>query len=123
VCKRKIDSSYPVHVRKAKHIVDGDEDILADLLSTFLEHLPEQMQFIQEAVENGDGDSLKFYTHQLKGGLRNFAADEASTTASALEAAGAKREFQEARHVLSELRQEVEILKKYIKNNAWKEFF
>lgn len=123
MCGRKIDSSYPVHVLKAKHIVDGDEEIFSDLLSTFLEHLPGQMQFIQEAVENEDGDSLKFYTHQLKGGLRNFAADEASKTAFALEAAGAKREFQEARHVLPELRKEMEILKKYIKIGAWKEFF
>lgn len=123
MCGRKVDNNYPIRVRKAKHVVDGDEEIFAELLDTFLEHLPEQMRLIETALEHMDDEQLRFYAHQLKGGLKNFAAEEASESAFALETAGSNKEFRKARKLVSLLQKEVEILKNYIKIGAWKKFF
>jgi HPt (histidine-containing phosphotransfer) domain-containing protein len=123
VHSREVDKNYPIQVRKAKHVVDGDEEIFAELLETFLEHLPEQMRPLETALEHMDDEKLRFYAHQLKGGLKNFAAEEASERAFALETAALKKEFEKARELLPLLQKEVENLKNYIKIGAWKKFF
>lgn len=117
------DKTYPVNIPAAKAIVDGDGDIFRELLEIFLEHLPEQMGSLHSAITAEDGKNVRFFAHQIKGAMRNFAADEACDAAYRLEKAGKEQDFSKIDEYLSELRNETAVLKKYIEKKEWRKYF
>jgi two-component system, sensor histidine kinase and response regulator len=114
---------YPLNVRTAREVVDGDEEILEELFQIFIEHLPEQLEKIRTAVWKDDGGTVQFYAHQIKGAMRNFAAEEACTRAYALEKAGKEDNLAGSRVLFRNLTEEIEVLKKYIDKKGWKKYF
>ncbi len=116
-------STYPVNVSGACNVVDGDEEMLTDLFDIFLEHVPEQLKQLEKAVDNRNGENIQFYAHQIKGAMRNFAAETACTAAYQLEKAGKTGDFTNIQPLFADLQREIEVVKKYIEKKEWKKYF
>jgi HPt (histidine-containing phosphotransfer) domain-containing protein len=120
---KKWTALYPLNVRTARGVVDGDEEILEELFQIFLEHLPEQLEKMRTAVRENDGKGVRFSAHQIKGAMRNFAAEEACKRAYALEKAGKEGNLAGARELFRNLTEEIGVVKNYIDKKGWKKYF
>ncbi len=65
--------------------VDGDRELLRELLSLFKQKFPNSFEDLQQAMAHGDIAQVAVLSHTLKGVLLNLAAAEAADSASRLE--------------------------------------
>lgn len=68
--------------------VDGDMELLAEMVEIFLEDCPGLLTGIQKAIESQDVEALEYSAHTLKGAVGNFAAVGAFEAAFKLEEMG-----------------------------------
>ena len=88
--------------------MDGDVDLLKDLLALFLEGLPKMLGDLREAVTARDAKAIEFTAHELKGSVGNFAAHPAFGAALKLEAIGRDGKLCEAEQAYAELENEID---------------
>lgn len=72
--------------------VDGDRELLREIIEAFMEECPRLMREIESAVGRTDVDTLRRAAHTVKGGLRTFGAGTAQDLAEKLEQMGRRRE-------------------------------
>lgn len=113
----------PINISKASAIVDGDVVLFSELLDIFFEGYPNQADEIGRAIENNDPVTLRYFAHQLKGGLRNFAAERACEAAYELEKAGENGKAAGSEEKFVALRHEIEKIEEYYKSGVWKKEF
>lgn len=78
--------SYPiVDWKTALEAVQGDRELLQDVVSAFLEEYQDLIVEIQNALEQQDAKTVRRVAHTIKGSMRCFAAHEACEVAYALE--------------------------------------
>ena len=68
------DDSSPVDLDIALARMDGDKELLEELLQIFLEDYPRLLDEIGSAIDRGDGKQLERAAHSLKGSVGNFGA-------------------------------------------------
>ena len=68
--------------------VEGDGELLLEIVEVFLEDSPRLISRLREAVESQDLRSLELAAHTLKGSLGNFCAPAAYAAAVKLEEIG-----------------------------------
>ena len=78
----------PVDWKGLLTMLDGDREFARGLLETFLEHLPDQREPLEAAVDSGDAQSMSRAAHKLKGSLQSIRARDAAESALALETQG-----------------------------------
>jgi HPt (histidine-containing phosphotransfer) domain-containing protein len=66
-------------------VVDGDRELLRELIEAFLEECPRYMLDIDSAIKRNDPETLRRAAHTVKGGMRHFGAGPAIETAERLE--------------------------------------
>jgi HPt (histidine-containing phosphotransfer) domain-containing protein len=76
--------------------LSGDEDLLADVVTMFLEDCPVRVAALHLAAEARDAGRLQTEAHALKGAAANLSAYGVSNAAGALERIGAERRLDEA---------------------------
>lgn len=81
----------------------GDEEMLADVATMFVQFLPDMESRLRLAVEDGDANSLREVAHQMKSRLGYFCASELQQTAAELENCGRENELDSAGDLLSGL--------------------
>jgi two-component system, sensor histidine kinase and response regulator len=70
--------------------VDGNVELLRELVAIFVEDCPKWMTDIRAAIKRGDALGLRYSAHQLRGSVSNFGTPAAYQSACQLEqAAGA----------------------------------
>lgn len=67
--------------------VEGDEDLLRELLALFQEDLPGSREALQTAIKGGDLGEIERAAHRLKGMLANLSARSAASFAAEIESA------------------------------------
>lgn len=72
--------------------VEGDRELLRDLLSIFKEEFPQRRLALREAVESLEAARVVLEAHSLKGMLANLAAGEAAKAVAELERLGRNNE-------------------------------
>ena len=87
--------------------VDGDQELLGEMIDLFLESCPKLLSDIEQAVERRDQDSLQRAAHTLKGSVGNFCAEPAQAAASGLETLGRNGELAGAPEAYRQLAQEI----------------
>ncbi len=92
--------------------VDGDMDLLREVVGLFLEEYPKTMDEIRAAIDGGDPRRLNLAAHSLKGSVGNFGARSTFDAALRLEMMGKDRELGGAEAVYSFLAEEMERLGK-----------
>ena len=87
--------------------VDGDRELLWELIAAMREDLPKQLQLIKESLSTASADGLQRAGHTLKGAFANLAAHSARDLAARLEAMGRAGELSEAGLVFNQLQSEL----------------
>jgi len=90
--------------------VEGDRNLLRDLVDAFLGEAPQLLREIKRAVKCGDCDKLFTAAHTLKGAASILEAQKASQTAEKLESSGEQQDLSEAGNLLITLTAEVRSL-------------
>jgi two-component system, sensor histidine kinase and response regulator len=87
--------------------VEGDQELLAELVGLFLEDCPKQMAALQQAVEIHDRKSIERIAHSLKGAIGSFAARPAYDALLRLEELGRQDDFAGTRQACLDLENEI----------------
>ncbi len=92
--------------------VNGDKDLLREVVRIFLEESPGMMAEIETAIDEKDADRLDRAAHAIKGSVGNFGARKAHDLARRLEMLGKGNRLHGAWHAYAELSKEIERLGK-----------
>ena len=65
--------------------VNGDRELLSDLIQAFLDESPGLLSSLKEALSQDDAETFRTAAHTLKGSLRYLGAEEAFEVAFRLE--------------------------------------
>ena len=79
---------------------------LAELVEIFVESLPERVESLRQAFEQGDWETLRRTAHQIKGAAGSYGFDPLSPSAAQLEqriGAGEDQDVEAIRQALDEL--------------------
>jgi two-component system sensor histidine kinase/response regulator len=87
--------------------VDGDLELVKELVALFLEDCPELVRQIKEAIIKKDAQALQHSAHTLKGSVGNFCAKFAYDAAYALEVMGRDQDFSQSEAALALLEKEL----------------
>ena len=89
-------------------LVDGDLELLAEIVELFLDSSATQMGEIRKAVSENNAQALVASAHSLKGAIGNFGPSEAYEEAKNLEMLGRSGELQGAAEMLEKLEKQME---------------
>jgi HPt (histidine-containing phosphotransfer) domain-containing protein len=67
-------------------LMDGDRELLLELIDVFLEDAPQRIQAVRRALAAHDAEALYRAAHALKGSAGNFGAPDVVSRAIRLEA-------------------------------------
>jgi CheY-like chemotaxis protein len=85
---------------------DGDEELMAELVSIFRDNTPQILRAVGEAVKKGDAPALATQAHKLLSSLGVFGAGRARTLALRLEKHAEENDFGGAGERFTELERE-----------------
>ena len=89
--------------KKALASLDGDTDLLCEVIDIFLETCPELLDAVRKAVEKRDAEAVERAAHSLKGAVATLSALDAAATAQRLETMGREGGLAEAQEVCAML--------------------
>ncbi|MCA9155400.1 MAG: response regulator, partial [Planctomycetales bacterium] len=101
------DETHDFDWSTALNVVQGDQDLLRELVDAFLTECPRLMQEIEVALEQNDAEQLRIAAHTLKGSVRYFGAEAAMSVAFDLELAGKEGRFSGVDGKLAQLQDEL----------------
>jgi CheY-like chemotaxis protein/HPt (histidine-containing phosphotransfer) domain-containing protein len=90
--------------------IDGNRQILRELVRLFLGDFPQRMAEIKQAINRGDGEAVARAAHTLKGSVGNFAAQTAFAAAQNMEAVGKSGNLDVAKQAFLTLEAELALL-------------
>jgi len=96
--------------------VEGDVELLGELVALFLKELPEMLANLRDAVTAGDASAIERAAHKLKGSVGNFSAQPAFAAALKLEVLGRDANLSETEPAYAELENEFKRLKSAMAN-------
>ncbi len=67
-------------------LMEGDRDLLQELIDVFLEDAPQRIEGVRRALADRDAEALYKAAHALKGSAGNFGAPKVVSRANRLEA-------------------------------------
>jgi PAS domain S-box-containing protein len=91
--------------------VDGDRQLLNEIIQLFLDSYPARLSEIREAIARGDCQTLERAAHAIKGALTNLSAQAAVEAALTLEMMGREQDIHGAENACATLETEVERLR------------
>jgi CheY-like chemotaxis protein len=109
----------PIDLPAALRIVDGNHDLLLDLIAMFLEDYPKSVEELQEAITAGDAQRTERLAHSLKGAVSSFGAHGAYNLAHDLECRGHQGELGNASSILRQLVHELERIAIFATEHQW----
>lgn len=87
--------------------IDGDIELLRELIEVFSQEGPRMMARIEEAIHQGSPKDLEKAGHKMKGSVLQFSAAAAAAVAARLEEKGRSGSVAGAEPLVEQLRQEV----------------
>jgi CheY-like chemotaxis protein/HPt (histidine-containing phosphotransfer) domain-containing protein len=96
--------------------VDGDEELLEELVTIFLDNSLQLMNEIRESLARGDSKRLRHAAHTLKGSAANFGTSPVCEEAARLEMMGHNEDLTGAEAVWAELEEAMKNLKLVLKS-------
>ena len=114
VLRENVDDPAPVSKSQLVAAVDGDADLLKEIVGIFLEECSELVSKIRAAISSHDSQTLVRSAHTLKGSVGYFGAEEVIKNASELERMGREKNFNDAEQVFLLLEKRLEHIKPLI---------
>ena len=87
--------------------VEGDHELLREVVGLFLVETPELLAAIRDSIMRGDGQMLELAAHSVKGAARSFGAYAACEAALKLEEMGREGDLTQAESASAELDREI----------------
>jgi CheY-like chemotaxis protein len=87
--------------------VEGDQELLAEMIGLFQEGAPHLLSAMREALQNGDMAALEMSAHSLKGAVGNLTAKAAAAAALQLEKDAKNKNAESAEESLMEVERAV----------------
>jgi PAS domain S-box-containing protein len=94
--------------QRAMDVVQGDRDLLRDVISTFLDECNSMVNAIRLSIAEKNREALHRSAHTLKGSMRYFGADESYERCLELENMGKDSQFEAAAELLPRLEIELD---------------
>ena len=101
--------------KKTLEQVDGDQDMLKEIIGIYSKEYPEQLQQIQEGLKKNDAITVAEVAHTIKGAVGNFGAEAAFEAALNLEKIGKSGDLSRAQKAYEGLKIELERLNQELK--------
>ena len=95
---------------KALATVDGQQDLLLELIDIFFTERDQILPRIAAAIDDGDAVELQLFAHRLKGCLAYFGPSKAGEVAWQLESLGRSDTLDGAPELLAQLRTDIDEL-------------
>ncbi|MGE5583572.1 MAG: PAS domain S-box protein [Bacillota bacterium] len=111
--------SPPVDLAETMRIVEGDKELLKELVMIFVNDCPRRLQEIKEAIETGNPRNLELSAHSFRGAVVNFGAHRVFDLLNELEKMGKTADLNNARSVFKKLAGEIERIKTYFAEKEW----
>ncbi len=108
-----------VDLSNVMEALDGDIDLLKDLIHDFLEEIPKQLNDLQTCIESQNSKSIERKAHSLKGAVANFGARHAYEAANELEIAGRDAKLDVTESLFNKLQHELHQLNQYFASSEW----
>ncbi|GJM23874.1 MAG: hypothetical protein DHS20C16_02890 [Phycisphaerae bacterium] len=108
--------SDPIHIERALDQLGGDEELLHDVLRTFIETVPELLETIRTASAQSDATRLRVAAHSLKGAASNICADATQAVANQIEKMGQDGVPTSADSLLPELERHLSDLDTFVRS-------
>ena len=96
-----------VDARELLERIGDEREFLAELVNTFRDDFPKQLEVMTNALKDGNAAHLTLAAHSLKGALSNLAAQRAAGLAAGVEGAGKSGDLPGAELGLRELKPEL----------------
>jgi CheY-like chemotaxis protein len=94
-------------IKAALELVEGDEDILKEVIGVFLEQdYPEQLKRLKDGIGQHDAPAVRVAAHCIKGAVRSFGCATFASTALQLEEMGRNDNLTGATEALQKLEEE-----------------
>lgn len=110
-----------LNLAEAMANMDGDAELLQEIVGIFMETAPQQIQSIAAAVRDGLVDKVAIESHGLKGGASNFCAGDFVASALALERLAKSGILTGADDLLERMKADLEILQEVLHLVNWEE--
>jgi HPt (histidine-containing phosphotransfer) domain-containing protein len=110
----------PVDFSAALRWVDGDRELLTELIAIFLEDCPKRLHELAQAVKEGNASGVRQAAHSLKGMVAGFDASSAHGLAAEMEGLGKADDLSKASGLLSSLLLEFSRVMNYLKVADWR---
>jgi HPt (histidine-containing phosphotransfer) domain-containing protein len=94
----------------------GDNQLLDDVLTVFIEEIPGMMSDVRAAVSGQDAPAIERSAHSMKGALLNITADSAAELASQLEQLGSAGRVDGTADLMAQLEVEIDRLIRILKS-------
>ncbi len=107
--------STVIDMKALNQRVDGDRDLLSEIVELFLEQSPRAMSNIQIAIISQDTRMLEAAAHGLRGYLVSLHAERAAEIALQLELKGRLNDCVGIRYIFSKLEEEISLLSSILK--------
>ena len=91
--------------------VQGDEELLQEIVKLYLEDYPRMWSAVRDAVSRGDASALERAAHALKGSIANFETNATYNAALRLESLGRAGDLTGATEALKLLEEALERLR------------
>lgn len=114
-------NSYPIDLAYARDIVDGDLELLQEIVALFLFDCSDQMATLQEAATCGKGADVKAKAHRLKCSLGNIGGWQAYKLACEIELMGMRNDLSGAEECLFHLTAAIEDIIAFFAQPDWAE--
>ncbi|MFH1943009.1 MAG: response regulator, partial [bacterium] len=112
-------ASCEVDLTIAMDAVDGDEELLKELVNDFLEEIPRQLEELHGVIDRGDAGQVERKAHSLKGNVGLFGAKAAYDLVYDLENRGRENHLTGAAEVYEKLEQEITRLRAFFSKPEW----
>ncbi len=101
--------------------MDGDAELLQEIMEIFMETAEEQLQSIENCILIGDAAQVATQSHGLKGGASNFCAAKFVASSLKLEQLSKSGSLDGAHDLLAQMREDYQELREVAQVINWEE--
>ena len=109
----------PIDLEISLEAVDGDEEILKELATMFIDELPDTLNELEAVIASKDAEQIERRAHALKGAVSNFGAKKAVELAFEIEKAGHSGNIETTPVLFKDLSHALESIKVFLSAPDW----
>lgn len=110
-----------VNIADAMANMDGDAELLQEIVGIFLQTAPQQMSSLRAGIQGGLVGKVAIEAHGIKGGASNFCAGDFVASALALEKLAKSGTLEGAEALLQKMQEDLDVLTDVLQLVNWGE--